>query len=190
MTSLAGRYTSSPESTMESDLARLRDIETGDEFLRAMNRICEAHSPPTTGHNLPNELATSSPRSPSLFAYSTALVPLKSKVFFSDRKVADALEPSIRAKRAAAERHHLFPEGFLKTLGCTEIQHALPDGWEQMAYPDFLAGRRGRMAQVIKAGYERLDGCTGTTADLTLEELVGTGETTPANTTRASSTAR
>ena len=42
MTSLTGRYTSSPESTMESDLARLRGIKTGEDFLRAMNRVCDA----------------------------------------------------------------------------------------------------------------------------------------------------
>ena len=56
--------------------------------------------------------------------------------------------------------------------------HALPDGWEQMEYPDFLVARREHMAQVIKAGYERLDGCTGSTDEWTLEELIGTGETT------------
>ncbi|WP_134217743.1 hypothetical protein [Pelotomaculum sp. FP] len=34
--------------------------------------------------------------------------------------------------------------------------HALPDGWEQMKYADFLSQRRGLMAKVIKRGYERL----------------------------------
>ena len=31
---------------------------------------------------------------------------------------------------------------------------------------------------MIKAEYERLGGCTGSTAEWTLEELIGTGETT------------
>jgi hypothetical protein len=34
--------------------------------------------------------------------------------------------------------------------------HALPDGWEQMEYADFLTERRVLMAKVIKRGYERL----------------------------------
>lgn len=225
MTSLTGRYTSSPESTMESDLARLRDVKTGDAFMHAMNRVCEASLTNDYWNiTLPNELATSSPRSPSLFAYIAALVLLDAKVLFSDQKVADALEPSVHAHRAAAERHHLFPKGFLSTIGYTEIRdtnqianfalvdwgdnakivaqapadytpffkdrfsgadlakmyywHALPDGWEEMEYPDFLVARRERMAQVIKAGYERLDGCSGNTNDWSLEELIGTGETT------------
>ena len=47
-----------------------------------------------------------------------------------------------------------------------------------MDLPDFLAARREHRAQVIKAGYKRLGGCTGSTAEWTLEELIGTGETT------------
>jgi hypothetical protein len=73
----------------------------------------------------------------------------------------------------------VFLERFtLSKLAQMYYWHALPDGWEHMDYPGFLAARRERMAQVIKAGYERLDGCTGTTAEWTLEELIGTGETT------------
>jgi len=34
--------------------------------------------------------------------------------------------------------------------------HALPDGWESMEYFDFLARRRRLMAEVTKAGFERL----------------------------------
>ena len=34
--------------------------------------------------------------------------------------------------------------------------HALPDGWTQMSYPDFLAARRVAMAGVIRDGFGRL----------------------------------
>jgi len=34
--------------------------------------------------------------------------------------------------------------------------HALPDGWENMGYSDFLKRRRVLMAQVVKKGFERL----------------------------------
>ena len=36
--------------------------------------------------------------------------------------------------------------------------HALPDSWESMAYPDFLAARRRGMAAVIRDGFKRLSG--------------------------------
>ena len=36
------------------------------------------------------------------------------------------------------------------------VQHALPDGFENMDYEQFLSERRGLMAQLIKKGFERL----------------------------------
>lgn len=34
--------------------------------------------------------------------------------------------------------------------------HALPDGWENMSYADFLAARRPAMAKVIRRGFDTL----------------------------------
>ena len=118
MSALTGRFTGSPESAMEFDLARLRDVTTADGFVRTLSQICES----TLGNDfwtvsLPNDLATSSPRSPSLFAYHAALVLLDSPVLFSNLKVADLLDPSVLANRTAVERHHLFPKSYLNKQG-------------------------------------------------------------------------
>jgi hypothetical protein len=72
--------------------------------------------------SLPNDLATSSPRSPSLFAYHAALVLLDARALFSKIKVADLLDPSMHANRTAVERHHLFPKGFLSKQGIAAIR--------------------------------------------------------------------
>jgi hypothetical protein len=229
MASLTGRYTASPESAMEFDLARLREVRTADEFVRALGRVCEtALTPDFWTMTLPNELATSAPRSPSLFAYYAALVRLDARGLFSEQRVTDLLDPSVHARRAAAERHHLFPRAHLKRLGITEVRevnqianyalmewgdnsevsdkspreyvpslsgrfgaadrgrmyywHALPDGWEEMAYAEFLSRRRELMAKVIADGYARLavEGPKGVVEDreAPLVELVGAGETT------------
>jgi hypothetical protein len=69
---------------------------------------------------LPNELATSSAQSPSMFAYYASLCLLDAKVLFSKMKVAELLDPNVKANKAAIERHHLFPKNFLKTEGITE----------------------------------------------------------------------
>jgi hypothetical protein len=114
MSAVTGRFTSSPESAMEFDLARLRDVHTADEFVRTLRQICDSTlTSDFWAVSLPNDLATSSPRSPSLFAYHAALVLLDAKALFSKIKVADLLDPSIHANRSAVERHHLFPKGFL-----------------------------------------------------------------------------
>jgi len=118
MSSVTRRFTDSPESAMEFDLARLRDVETAESFLKTLSHICDitlTHD--YWGLSLPNDLATSSPLSPSFFAYQAALVLLDSRALFSKLKVADLLDPSTQAIRAAAERHHIFPKGHLSKLG-------------------------------------------------------------------------
>lgn len=50
-------------------------------------------------------------------------------------------------------REKLGEEGY--RLACE--QNALPEGFENMKYPDFLAQRRLLMAQIVKKAYEELD---------------------------------
>jgi len=118
MSSLTGRYTNSPETAMEFDLARLREISDADGFVETLKRVCDETL--TTDYwaiALPNELATSSPSSPSLFAYYAALILLEAKALFSTQGIFDLMDPSVHAKRSAVERHHLFPRKYLKSLG-------------------------------------------------------------------------
>jgi len=203
MSAVTGRFTGSPESAMEFDLARLRGLTKPEEFLEKLRQVCDVTL--TTdfwGVTLPNDLATSSPRSPSLFAFNAALVLLDARVLFSTATVAELLDPSIQANRSMIERHHLFPKAHLATLKVTGTRdtnqianygyvewtdnnavsaqppneyvpalkkrfaasevarmyhcHALPDNWENMAYPTFLEKRRELMAQVIAEGYRTL----------------------------------
>ncbi len=123
MAAVTGRYTGSPESAMESDLARLRDVESPEAFVNRLQQVCEISLPNdywTT--TLPNDLATSSPRSPSLFAYHAALILLDAPALFSSTRVGDLLDPAIHANRSAVERHHLYPKGYLATLKITDTR--------------------------------------------------------------------
>jgi len=117
MSSLTGRFTGSPESAMEFDLARFRNLEDGDKYLEILEHECDITLTNDFWNlSLPNDLATSSSRSPSLFAYYAALVLLDACVLFSDSKVSALLDPSIHGNRSALERHHLFPKDYLKTI--------------------------------------------------------------------------
>ncbi len=118
MSAVTGRFTGSPESAMEFDLARLRDVGTADGFVKTLTQICDITlTNDFWAVSLPNDLATSSPRSPSLFAYHAALVLLEARALFSKIKVADFLDPSVTANRSAVERHHLFPKAMLNKQG-------------------------------------------------------------------------
>ena len=117
MSAVTGRFTGSPESMMEFDLARLRDATGPVQFVSRLQHACDLTlTNDFWGVTLPNDLATSSPRSPSLFAYNAALVLLDARVLFSNAKVAQLLDPAIHASRSVIERHHLFPKGYLAKL--------------------------------------------------------------------------
>ncbi len=120
MSSLTGRYTGSPESAMESDLAMIRDAKKPDEFLGALEDACAlALTNDFWDLTLPSELATSAARSPSLTAYHASQVLLGAPVLFSDTKISDWLDPFIQ-QGESIERHHLFPKAHLAQSGVTE----------------------------------------------------------------------
>ncbi len=121
MTSLTGRYTGSPETVMSQDLARLRGIDDATGFIEILNRMVEAELTNDFWNiNVPASLETSSARTPALFAYYAALNLLGAHVLFSNMKVSDMLDPTIKGHRRSIERHHLFPRAYLKKQGYTE----------------------------------------------------------------------
>jgi len=124
MSAVTGRFTGSPESAMEFDLARLRDVTTPADFVSTLRNVCDVTlTSDFWAVTLPNDLATSSPRSPSLFAYNAALVLLDARVLFSTAKMTELLDPAIQANRSMIERHHLFPKGYLATLKITATRN-------------------------------------------------------------------
>lgn len=118
MVSMTGRYSGSPETVMEQDLARLRGLTTAVEFIQTLDRVIEsAFTEDFWNITLPENLATSSARSPSLFAYYAALNLLDAKVLFSQMRVNELIDPAIRGRKASIERHHLFPKAYLQRIG-------------------------------------------------------------------------
>lgn len=203
MTALTGRYTGNPETVMEQDLTRLRDIKDAEGFVALLDRITtDTLTDDYWNITLPNDLAVSSALSPTLFAYFAALNLLDAKVLFSKISISTLLDPALHSNKSSIERHHLFPKAYLKRLGITETRdtnqianyalvewsdnvsiadtppsdyfpryaarflpdelarmcywHALPQGWENLDYQDFLAVRRKGMAKVIRDGFKQL----------------------------------
>ncbi len=119
--SLTGRYTGSPETKMERDLALLREVITANNFVEEINHIIDTE---LTGDywsiTLPDELATSSSRSPELFAYYAALKILGAKGLFSSLQISELLQDGLKEQRSALERHHLFPRAYLERCGVSD----------------------------------------------------------------------
>ena len=119
MAQTTGRYTSSPESALESDLGRISDLPAGDglAFINELDRQVKANF--TTDYweiSLSNRLDTAASRSPALFAYLAALNLLDAEVLFSDVRVKDLADPAYIAPKSM-ERHHLFPKAYLASEG-------------------------------------------------------------------------
>lgn len=118
MSALTGRYTSSPETRMEQDLALLRGARTEDDFVGILDQQIDAVLTRDYWEvTLPNELETAAARSAVQFAYYASLCLLDAKALYSPLRVSELLDPSMKAKKAHLERHHLFPRRYLTRIG-------------------------------------------------------------------------
>jgi hypothetical protein len=88
---------------------------------------------------LPSNLDSSSARNPELFAYTAAQNRLGSPVLFSHKKISDLLDPSLKTKRKALERHHLFPRAWLERAGVDDLKRINQVGnFALLEWPDNL----------------------------------------------------
>lgn len=123
MSLLTGRYTGSPESRLEQDLRYFRNAGDSDEFIRVLRREIGAVLTDSFWKiTLPNKLATGAHKSPARYAYIAALSILNAPVLFSDMKVNDLLDPSVRGPKSSLETHHLFPRKYLERSGIVRGQ--------------------------------------------------------------------
>lgn len=118
VSALTGRYTDSPESRMEQDMAMLRDLRRAEQFIEALNQEMDVVLTNDFWEiTLPNQLKTAAALNTGQFAYYASLCLLDAKVLYSNMKVVDLLDPTVNSKKSALERHHLFPRGYLKKEG-------------------------------------------------------------------------
>ena len=209
MATVTSRYSGSFESRVEADLALLKDATSADDFCRTVDKVVtETLTSDFWSITLPNELASSASKSPSLLSYIAALNLLDADPLLSTGKVRAWLDPAITVKKGI-ERHHLFPKQYLrKHLGITDTKainqianmalvewsdnikisdqspaaywpgqvsdkqkgagltperlakqmhwHALPQGWQDLEYEDFLSQRRALMASVVQDAFTLL----------------------------------
>lgn len=119
---LTGRYTGDVETTVDSDLSLVRDLPDGSAFVGALSRIIQdTLTPDFWAITLPNNLETSSVRSPAVFAYYAAQNVLKAPVLFSKKVIADLFDPTLKPRKKPLDRHHLFPRAWLESQGITDL---------------------------------------------------------------------
>ena len=119
---LTSRYTGSAESQVEKDIRRFGDAKNAAQFLATIDEIISGNlTPDFWDLALPDSLAWSGGNVPAMFAYYASLNLLGAKVLFSSMTVHELLDPTVVGKRAAVERHHLFPKDYLESIGIKGI---------------------------------------------------------------------
>ncbi len=120
---LTGRYSSSPETAMDADLNHIKGVRDADGFCALLESIMASElTNDFWTVTMPSNLDSSSARNPELFAYIASQNLLGAPVLFSHKKVSDLLDPSIKSKKKALERHHLFPRAWLERQGITDLK--------------------------------------------------------------------
>lgn len=123
MSSLTGRYSGSPESTIAADLASLPGGSDAGAFVARLDEmIAQRLTNDYWAITLPGELATSASRSPTLFAYLAALNVLDARVLFSHMRIPELFDPALAGNKVKLQRHHLFPRKYLEGVGITDLK--------------------------------------------------------------------
>ena len=114
-------YSSSSETTMETDLSNLRSLKTSHDFIGYFRtKICSIFTEDYFSITLPNDLITPSWTSPVWSSYSASLNLLDAKCLLSNLHVRTLLSSGLGGKKSAVEKHHLYPKAYLKSIGVTD----------------------------------------------------------------------
>ena len=203
MSTITSFYSSSPESTVERQMADLRSVHNADEFIAYLDNSVRLKMNETYfSTELVNDLTSSSANSPLWFGYIAAINVLGTPMLFSNTPLSKYWLIGTDGDKKSIDKHHIFPKHYLETTGIesdrdrnqlanftyldynTNIDisddapllyankfkaklgedvyamhlanNAIPLGFEEMSYFDFLEQRRKLMANIIMKAYNKL----------------------------------
>ena len=203
MATITSFYSSSPESTVERQLADLRSIHHADEFIEYLDNTVKMRMNETYfSVELVKDLTSSSASSPLWFGYVASINVLGTPMLFSNTPQSMYWVVGTDGDKKSIDKHHIFPKHHLEEIGITDDRdrnqlanftyldyntnidisddapalyverfkakygeadytkhlenNAIPYGFENLSYFDFLDQRRKLMAEIIKKAYNRL----------------------------------
>lgn len=203
MTTITSFYSSSPETSVESQLADLRNVHNAEEFLKFLDDQVKLRMNDTYfSVELVKNLITSSATSPIWCGYIASINILGTMMLFSNTPQSKYWLVGADGDKKSIDKHHIFPKHYLESIGIendrdrnqlanftyldynTNIDisddapesyvkrfkvrfgeeeyakhladNAIPLGFENMDYFEFLEARRKLMADIIKRAYQKL----------------------------------
>lgn len=201
MAILTQLYSGNFESVFEQELNAIKGLDGTDAFRAWVDaEIGTRLTDDFFGVTLPNEYNKRGASGPSWNGFLASQVVLGSRIMFGTGTVAQLLAPASSGVKKSYDKHHVFPDNYLKggaysnirdcranfvplkyqknieisddapsvyvtrlreqhgeeAYAITCAENALPVGFENMDYADFLTERRHLMAQMVKRAFERL----------------------------------
>lgn len=203
MSTITSFYSSSPETTVERQMADLRNIHDSRSFIEYLDgSVKQVMNDNYFANDLVKQLTSSSANSPLWFGYIAAINVLGTTMLFSNTPQSKYLVLGADGDKKAIDKHHIFPKHYLEEIGIdsdrdrnqlanftyldynTNIDisdnppidyvekyksklgievytksladNAIPEGFENLDYFDFLEQRRKLMAGIIKKAYDKL----------------------------------
>lgn len=112
---LTRRYTSSPESAIEQDVALFRKER---DFVATLEQIMDSELTEDFWEvTLPQRMISSSTANTAYKVHQASLIYKDVKVPFSQVHMKDHLNPMLNVKKKTLENHHIFPRNYLNTIG-------------------------------------------------------------------------
>ena len=203
MSTITSFYSSSPESTVERQMADLRNIHDSKAFIEYLDNTVKLEMNDTYfSVDLVKQLTSSSASSPLWFGYIASINVLGTTMLFSNTPQSKYWLIGTDGDKKAIDKHHIFPKHYLEEIGIesdrdrtqlanftyldyntnidisdnppvdyvekyksklgTEVyakslaDNAIPLGFENLDYFEFLEQRRKLMAGIIKKAYDKL----------------------------------
>ena len=203
MSTITSFYSSSPESTVERQMADLRNIHDSKAFIEYLDNTVKLEMNDTYfSVDLVKQLTSSSASSPLWFGYIASINVLGTSMLFSNTPQSKYWLIGTDGDKKAIDKHHIFPKHYLEEIGIesdrdrnqlanftyldyntnidisdnppvdyvekyksklgTEVyakslaDNAIPLGFENLDYFEFLEQRRKLMAGIIKKAYDKL----------------------------------
>lgn len=203
MSTITSFYSSSPESTVERQLADLRSVHNAEEFIAYLDNSVKLRMNDTYfSTELVNNLISSSANSPLWHGYIASVNVLGTPMLFSNTPQSKYWLIGTDGDKKSIDKHHIFPKHYLETIGITDnrdrnqlanftyldyntnidisddaptsyvgkfkskygeeeycrhlANNAIPVGFENLDYFEFLRQRRTLMANIIKKAYDKL----------------------------------
>lgn len=203
MATITSFYSSSPESTVERQLADLRSVHTAKDFIAFLdNTVRQTMNDTYFSTELVKDLTSSAANSPLWFGYVAAINVLGTPMLFSNTPQTMYWVVGADGDKKSIDKHHIFPKHYLETINIKDDRdrnqlanftyldyntnidisddspafyvgkfkakygedgytkhlrnNAIPIGFENMNYFDFLENRRKLMADIIKKAYLKL----------------------------------